>query len=98
MMFVVQNLLKENVLIFFLVEYHLIELNVNQLINIFLVHNSMFVFVERFLYILNQEDIHQYYIDDNLNQNKKTNFKEKSIEIYHVNESKILIDLMFHQL
>jgi hypothetical protein len=59
----------------------------------------MFVFVEKFLYILNQEDIHQYYIDDNLKKKtKKPILKEKSIEIYHVNESKILIDLMFHQL
>lgn len=60
------NLLKENVLIFFLVQYHLIELNMNQLINIFLVLLSMFVFLERFLYILNQVNIHHYYIDDNL--------------------------------
>jgi hypothetical protein len=67
---VVHYLLRENVLIFFPEEYYVNELNVNQLINIFHEHKTMFVFDGRFLYILLQVDIHHYYIADNLNTKK----------------------------
>ena len=99
MMLVVRKNSQWNVLISFLQQYHSIELIVNQLTNISLVLTATFVCLERFSNISSQLNIHHDDIDDNLCKNiknRKLRRKKWDDLFYHANESKILIDSMFH--